>query len=59
MLQEAALVFGSTKAFTNQFAFEGHSLPDAEAVEVFGESRLTLLIDHEDEVDIIGFKIHF
>ena len=46
MLQETALVFRPTQAFTNQFTFESHSFAHAETIEIFGEARLTLLVDH-------------
>ena len=59
VLQEAALVLRPTEALSDQLTLQGHSLSDAEAVEVLCETCLSLLVDHKDEVDIIGFKIHF
>ena len=50
MLQETALVFRPTQAFTNELTFESHSFAHAETIEVFGEARLTLLVDHQHEL---------
>ena len=50
MLEETALVLRPTQAFTNQLTFESHSFAHAETIEVFGEARLALLIDHQYEL---------
>ena len=46
MLEEAALVLRPAQAFTNQLTFESDSFAHAETIKVFGEARLTLLVDH-------------
>ena len=46
MLEETALVLRPTQAFTNKLTLESHSFAHAKTIEVFGEARLTLLINH-------------
>ena len=46
MLEETALVLRPAQAFANQLTFESDSFAHAETIKVFGEARLTLLINH-------------
>jgi hypothetical protein len=58
VFEEAALVLRSTEALSNQLTFERDPLPDTEAVEVFGEARLPLLVHHQDKLDIVTLESH-
>lgn len=58
VFQEAALVFSAAEALSNELTLKRDSLAHAKAIEVFGQARLPLLVDHQDKVDIIRLKIH-
>ena len=51
VLEEAALILSSAEALANQFALQRDSFADAKTLEVLGKARLSLLVDHEYELN--------
>ena len=47
VFQERTLQLCAGQAFSYKFSFEGHTLSDGHAVEVFGEARLPLFVNHQ------------
>ena len=58
VVEEGALVFCPGKALANQFSFERDALLHREAIIVFGQTRLPLLVHHQNELDHCSY-FHF
>ena len=58
VIQKTTLIFRATQTFPYEFTLESHSLPDAERIEVFRQTGLTLLVNHEHELYHIATLKH-
>ena len=51
MLKETTLVLRSTQTLPYQLSFKCYSLPNCERIEIFGQSGLTLFVNHKHELN--------